>query len=301
MSAWWAVLAAALSVAIPSSVSVATVMTESVSYLATAWAVYAIALALERPTILRQFALLGAIAVAFLTRPQFGILYATWVGALAILWLLVPESRPRTRRDVLGYWPTLLPPVLAVLAFAARLVAGASARDSFGAYWELWRGYDPFQVGQVDRLPPRGLHRVPRGRANRRRPDRALGARAGREGGIPSGGRVRRPVHGSQRQRAARRRRVHEHAMGLRPPPRPLRLLPPPAVARRARRVARVRAAASRWSRPRSAPSRRSRFHSSFPSDSSRTRRESTPSRARCGCGSRRSSRDPGRRPAVSP
>jgi Dolichyl-phosphate-mannose-protein mannosyltransferase len=148
VSAWWAVLAAALSVAIPSSVSVATVMTESVSYLATAWAVYAIALALERPTILRQFALLGAIAVAFLTRPQFGILYATWVGALAILWLLVPESRPRTRRDVLGYWPTLLPPVLAVLAFAARLVAGASARDSFGAYWELWRGYDPFQVGK---------------------------------------------------------------------------------------------------------------------------------------------------------
>ena len=35
-----------------------------------------------------------------------------------------------------------------MLAFAARLVAGASARDSFGAYWELWRGYDPFQVGK---------------------------------------------------------------------------------------------------------------------------------------------------------
>ena len=50
VSAWWAVLAAALSVAIPSSISVATVMTESLSFLATGWALYAIALALERPT-----------------------------------------------------------------------------------------------------------------------------------------------------------------------------------------------------------------------------------------------------------
>ena len=59
VSAWWAVLAAALSVAIPSSISVATVMTESLSYLAAAWALYAIAMALERPTLLRQLALLA--------------------------------------------------------------------------------------------------------------------------------------------------------------------------------------------------------------------------------------------------
>jgi dolichyl-phosphate-mannose-protein mannosyltransferase len=148
VGAWWAVLAAALSVAIPSSISVATVMTESISYLAAAWALYAIAMALERPTALRQLAVLGAIAVAFLTRPQFGILYATWVGALALLWLIVPGSRPRTRRDLVGYWPTVLPLVLGVLAFAARLVTGTSARDSLGAYWELWRGYDPLQVGK---------------------------------------------------------------------------------------------------------------------------------------------------------
>ena len=40
-------------------------MTESLSYLATAWALYAIALALERPSVLRQFAVLAAVAVAF--------------------------------------------------------------------------------------------------------------------------------------------------------------------------------------------------------------------------------------------
>ena len=148
VGAWWAVLAAGLSVAIPSSISVATVMTESLSYLAAVWALYAIALALERPTVLRQLAVLAAVAAAFLTRPQFGILYATWVGALALLWLVVPGTRPRTRGDLVGLWPTALPVVLVLLAFVARLLSGASARDSLGAYWELWRGYDPLQVGK---------------------------------------------------------------------------------------------------------------------------------------------------------
>ena len=50
VSEWWAVLAAALSVAIPSSISVATVMTESLAFFTAAWALYAIMLALERPT-----------------------------------------------------------------------------------------------------------------------------------------------------------------------------------------------------------------------------------------------------------
>ncbi|HET6682757.1 MAG TPA: hypothetical protein VFG75_03600, partial [Gaiella sp.] len=43
---------------------------------------------------------------------------------------------------------TALPVVLGVLAFGARLASGASASDSLGAYWELWRGYDPLQVGK---------------------------------------------------------------------------------------------------------------------------------------------------------
>ena len=148
VSQWWAVLAAALAVAIPSSISVATVMTESLSYLTTVWALYAIALALERPSILRQFAVLGTVAAALLTRTQFGILYVTWVGGLACLWLLAPATRPRTRADLLRFWPTALPVVLGALAFVARLASGSSAKDTFGAYWELWRGYDPFAVAK---------------------------------------------------------------------------------------------------------------------------------------------------------
>jgi hypothetical protein len=148
VSGWWAVLAAALAVAIPSSISVGTIMTESLSYVATAWALYAIMLALERPTVLRQLAVLAATAAAFLTRPQFGILYVTWVAGLGALWLIAPWTRPRTRADLVRLWPTALPVVLGVLVLAARLASGASASDSLGAYWELWRVYDPFQVAK---------------------------------------------------------------------------------------------------------------------------------------------------------
>jgi len=146
VSPWWAVCAAGLAVAIPSSISVATVMTESLAYLTAAWTLYAIALALERPTLLRQLAVLGTVAVAFLTRAQLGGLYLSWLLALGVLWLLVPERRPRTRRDVYGLWPSAVPLVLAGIFLAGRLLSGASPSESLGAYWELWRGYDPFQV-----------------------------------------------------------------------------------------------------------------------------------------------------------
>ena len=57
-------------------------------------------------------------------------------------------TRPRTRADLLRFWPTALPVVLGALAFVARLASGSSARDTFGAYWELWRGYDLFAVAK---------------------------------------------------------------------------------------------------------------------------------------------------------
>jgi len=147
-SAWWAVAAAGLSVAIPSSISTGTVMTESLSYLATAWALYAMAVTLHRPSVVRQFAVLAAIAAAFLTRPQFGVLYGTWIGSLAVFWLIAPWARPRTRSDVLHLWPTGLPLVLAVVAFCTRLASGGNASGSFGSYSVLWRGYNVLDVGK---------------------------------------------------------------------------------------------------------------------------------------------------------
>ena len=148
VSSWWAVLAAGLTVAIPSSISVATVMTESMAFLAAAWALYATLLALERPTVRRQVVLLAAIAVAFLTRSQLGVLYLGWLGALALHWWISPAAKPRARSDLIRFWPSLLPLLAALLGFGARFATGSSPRDSLGAYWELWRGYDPFGVAK---------------------------------------------------------------------------------------------------------------------------------------------------------
>ena len=146
VSPWWAVGAAGLAIAIPSSISVATVMTESLAYLTAAWALYATALALERPTLLRQLAVLATVAAAFLTRAQLGGLYLSWLLALGVLWLIAPDRRPRTRRALYGLWPSAVPVVLTVLVLLGRLARGDSPSESLGAYWELWRGYDPFEV-----------------------------------------------------------------------------------------------------------------------------------------------------------
>jgi len=148
VTSWWAVLGAGLAVAIPSSISVATVMTESMAFLAAAWVLFATMLALERPTVLRQLVLLAAVAVAFLTRSQLGVLYVGWLAALGLHWWISPASRPRGRADLRRLWPSALPLLAAVAFFAARLVGGSSPRDSLGAYWELWRGYDPFEVAK---------------------------------------------------------------------------------------------------------------------------------------------------------
>jgi hypothetical protein len=148
VSSWWGVLAAGLSVAIPSSISVATVMTESMAFLAAAWAIYATMLALERPTMLRQLGLLAAIAAAFVTRSQLGVLYVGWLVALGLHWWISPAARPRGRAALQRFWPSMLPLALAAVALLARIARGSSPRDSLGAYWELWRGYDPFDVAK---------------------------------------------------------------------------------------------------------------------------------------------------------
>jgi Dolichyl-phosphate-mannose-protein mannosyltransferase len=142
LSTWWAVLAAGLSVAIPSSISVGTVMTESMAFLTGAIALYATMLALEKPSVRRQLLLLAAIAVAFLTRSQLGVLYVGWLLALGLHWWISPAARTSVRK----LWPCALPLVAAVGVLLARVASGSSPRDSLGAYWELWRGYSPFGV-----------------------------------------------------------------------------------------------------------------------------------------------------------
>ena len=104
-------------------------------------------------------------------------------------------------------------------------------------------GLRPPRRRAMVRLPPRGLRRLPRHRSGRSRADRALGPRARRKGGIPAGGRVRGAVRRGERHRTARGRGIREQPVGLRPAPRPLRVLPPPPLAHRPRSVARLRPA----------------------------------------------------------
>ena len=121
-------------------------MTESMAFLAAALALYATMLALERPTVLRQLVLLATIAVAFLTRSQLGVLYLGWLLALGLHWWISPSARPRSRADLTRYWPSAFPLARGGSRPGARVAMGSSPRDSLGAYWELWRGYDPFGV-----------------------------------------------------------------------------------------------------------------------------------------------------------
>jgi hypothetical protein len=146
----WSLGVAALSLAIPTSVSVSLVMTESAAYPAASLAILAIVLALERPSVGRQLAVLGAVALAFLTRAQFVVLFPAYLAALALLWAVVPAYRPRDRQAARMYWPTLAVVAIGiVLVVAIPLVSGRAPVGLPSAYGELWDDYDLLEVGKL--------------------------------------------------------------------------------------------------------------------------------------------------------
>lgn len=127
----------ALSLLIPSSIYVGLVMTDSLAYLVGLIALYAIVLAVERPTWQRQLAVPAAVLVAYLVRPQFAVLYPAYLLALAA------ASRRRLRDLALTGALT----GLGVLVGGGLLVArGASL---LGDYAFLWRSYDITGVARM--------------------------------------------------------------------------------------------------------------------------------------------------------
>jgi len=149
LSPWWSVGVAAASVAIPSSVYTSLVLTESVAYLTCSIAVLALVLALERPSLARQLALIAAMGLAYATRAQFAALLPAFLAASLLVWALDAE-RPRLRHAAARLWPTLLALAVGVGTFAARaLLSWSSPRESLGGYGDLWRGYD---LGSVARF-----------------------------------------------------------------------------------------------------------------------------------------------------
>ncbi len=146
LTRWWSVGVAAMSLAVPSSLYVSLVMTESVSYFVFSLAIYAIVLALERSTVARQLFAIAAIVVAYETRAQFAVLFAAYLAALVVVWVQARDRHP-LRSALAELWPSLAALVLGIGGFVVRpLVRGDSPADAVGAYSVLFRGYDPLDI-----------------------------------------------------------------------------------------------------------------------------------------------------------
>ncbi len=146
----WALVAAALAVLVPSSVYAMGVLTESVAYLAFAFALLAMTRVIERPSITRQVVALGAIAIAAGVRTQFLLLAPVYVAVLLGSALVLPSSGTWLRR----LWPTAVVVALVGLGLVAFLATGGSFADLLGSYDVLWRRYD---LGELTRWGVRHL------------------------------------------------------------------------------------------------------------------------------------------------
>ena len=148
LSRWWSVGVAAASLAIPSTIYTSLVLTESASYLTSSIAVLAVVLALERPSALRQLAMLCAVGLAYATRPQFAALVVAFLGGALLLWAVEPR-RPPLRAAAARLWPTVVPVALGVTGLAVRLaLTPSSPSGSVGGYTDLWREYDVVSVAK---------------------------------------------------------------------------------------------------------------------------------------------------------
>jgi hypothetical protein len=142
---YWSLAVAALAVAAPSALYSGMVLTESAAYVAGTLALFALALALERPTARRQLAVLGAVVLGALARPQLAVLVLVLPLGLAIRWLIVPTQRRPPLGEVRRLWPS----GAAFLAVALVTIAAfASGRASLKDYQDVLTSYDPLAVLQ---------------------------------------------------------------------------------------------------------------------------------------------------------
>jgi hypothetical protein len=138
-----ALAAAVLAVAVPSMVYTGAVMTENLAYPLVLAAVLALALALERPTLLRTLVLLALCALAFLTRPQAVALVAA--AALAPGVLALVRGRLAELRPFAGHYGLLTAAGLSVVA--VQLARGESPPALVGDY--AFAGEGEYSAGSV--------------------------------------------------------------------------------------------------------------------------------------------------------
>jgi hypothetical protein len=141
LSPWWSVLIGALAVSVPSAFYAAAVMTDCLGYLVAVTCLLAIVLAVERPTVRRQLAVVAAVAVASGVRAQFASLFVSYLVALAVRWALARSPRPPVRASLRRLWPTVAVTVAGVLGVVALVAAGRSPSSLLGSYDVLAKGY----------------------------------------------------------------------------------------------------------------------------------------------------------------
>jgi hypothetical protein len=137
----WALFAVVLYLAMPDFAYTGEILTESVYVPAVILALFAIAVAIERPTIMRQLLALGAIALAVAARLQGLILVPVLVVAIGLALLLdAVAAAPGERRRIVvsrlrSFWPALGAIVLAVLLYVVFEAArGGNLSSGLGGY-----------------------------------------------------------------------------------------------------------------------------------------------------------------------
>jgi Dolichyl-phosphate-mannose-protein mannosyltransferase len=137
-------LAAVLSVAVPSLMYTGTLMTETVFYPLFLGVALSLVLVLERPTALRQLCLLAVCLLAFLTRSQAVVLVpAVATAPLVLVWL--DRRRLRMLADFRVLYGILATAVVAVLT--VQLARGRSPYDVLGSYSVT--GHADYRPGQI--------------------------------------------------------------------------------------------------------------------------------------------------------
>lgn len=150
----WAVVSVVLYLAIPGFIYSAEILTENAFVPASLLALFALAVALERPTLLRQVLALAAIALAAAARLQGVVFLAVLPTAIALVLVLDTISAdPGTRRRAaLGklrrFLPSLLGVVIALVAYVVYQRAhGQSLAQGLGGYEQVSSGH--YTVGSV--------------------------------------------------------------------------------------------------------------------------------------------------------
>jgi Dolichyl-phosphate-mannose-protein mannosyltransferase len=141
-----ALLAAVLAVAVPSTLYAGTLMTENAFYPLFMVAALLLVLVLERPTVLRQLALLAVCGVAFATRAQaLALLPALVTAPLLLAWW--QHSGRRSLRRYVPMWGILGGGALLVLV--VQVARGRSPKAVLGAYETV--GNQHYAVGEIAR------------------------------------------------------------------------------------------------------------------------------------------------------